>query len=323
MAKTANSTRKTRKPKGSEPAPASEDRRTSALGELAAPVREWVSTTFGVLTPPQESAIPLIHARRHVLISAPTGTGKTLAAFLAVLSELVAEHERGTLVDGLRAVYVSPLRALGYDVQRNLERPLAEICERFLPACAGGSSDDVPIRVASRTGDTSAADRRRLSQHPPHILVTTPESLAILLSTPSFHPHFADVRWVVVDEVHAVAGGKRGAHLALTLERLAAAADADPVRVGLSATVAPLDAVARWLVGAERHPEVVAWTTPRDATFALRSVLTGDVVPDPRAVQRGVADEVAARVMAHRTTLVFTNTRGATERLAHRLKARF
>ena len=298
---------------------------TGALRLLAPPVRDWVKSTFGTLTPPQAAAIPLVHAGEHVLISAPTGTGKTLAAFLAILSELTADHQRGRLADGIHAVYISPLRALGYDVQRNLEGPLAEICRSCLPGRVpdGEEEPPAPIRIASRTGDTTPAARRQLGIRPPHILVTTPESLAILLSTPSFVPRFAGVRWVVVDEVHAVAGNKRGTHLALSLERLSAAARRDPARVGLSATVAPAEAVARWLGGAERRPVLVAWRAPRDAVFAVRSVLTGEVVPNPQAVQRAVTETVAERVERHRTTLVFTNTRGATERLAHRLKARF
>jgi len=305
-------------------------RQPAALSLLAGPVREWVRATFGQLTPPQEAAVPAVHGGEHVLISAPTGTGKTLAAFLSVISELVADAERGELPEvALRAIYVSPLRALGYDVQRNLEGPLAEICAAFMPGCADPTADGdggrppSPVRVASRTGDTSQAERRRIATRPPHILVTTPESLAILLSTPSFRPHLRGVRWVVVDEVHAVAGNKRGVHLALSLERLAAAAERDPVRIGLSATVAPVDAVARWLSGPERQARVVAWSAPRDATFDVESVLTGEVVPSPQAVQRAVAERVAVRVERHRTTLVFTNTRGATERLAHRLKGRF
>ena len=297
---------------------------TTALDVLSTPVRRWVEAKFGILTPPQEAAIPRVHAGQHVLISAPTGTGKTLAAFLAILSELVADHEAGTLAPGIHAVYVSPLRALGYDVRRNLEGPLAEICDGYLGDCAPGA--EPPIRVATRTGDTTNAERRRLLTRPPHVLVTTPESLAILLSTPAFRPHFAGVRWIVVDEVHAVAGNKRGVHLALSLERLAHAAmegsARDPVRIGLSATVAPLGRVARWLGGPERRTRVVAWRAPRDATYTLDSVLAGEVLPNPQTVQRLVGDHVAERVQRHRTTLVFTNTRGATERLAHRLKQR-
>ena len=305
--------------------PASAAAMRRALGVLAPAVRDWVVDSFGTLTPPQSAAIPAIHDGEHVLISAPTGTGKTLAAFLAVLSELVAAHQAGTLGAGIQAVYVSPLRALGADVQRNLERPLAEICDRLGQGCGSGRTDDdeSPIRIAQRTGDTTPAERRRLITRPPHVLVTTPESLAILLSTPSMVPHFRTVRWVVVDEVHALAGGKRGVHLALSLERMAALAERDPVRVGLSATVAPLDEVARWLCGTGRTPRVVAWRAPRDAVFSVQSALAGEVVPSPQRVQRAVTEAVAERITSERTTLVFTNTRGATERLAHRLRERF
>ena len=305
------------------PASAAAARRALAL--LTPSVRGWVTDTFGTLTPPQAAAIPAIHGGEHVLISAPTGTGKTLAAFLAVLSELVAAHEAGTLGAGIQAVYVSPLRALGADVQRNLEGPLAEICRRVDTASevAAAEEREPPIRVAQRTGDTTPTERRRLIARPPHVLVTTPESLAILLSTPSMVPHFRRVRWVIVDEVHALAGGKRGVHLALSLERLAAAAETDPVRVGLSATVAPLDVVARWLCGMDRTPRLVAWRAPRDAVFAVEAALAGEVVPNPQRVQRAVTRAVAERVSTERTTLVFTNTRGATERLAHRLRDRF
>ena len=302
--------------------PASAAAARQALALLTPAVRGWVVDSFGTLTPPQAAAIPAIHGGEHVLISAPTGTGKTLAAFLAVLSELVAAHEAGTLDVGIQAVYVSPLRALGADVQRNLEGPLAEICRRV-----GGAGDadepEPPIRVAQRTGDTTPAERRRLIARPPHVLVTTPESLAILLSTPSMVPHFRRVRWVIVDEVHALAGGKRGVHLALSLERLAAAAETDPVRVGLSATVAPLETVARWLCGPGRTPRLVAWRAPRDAVFAVEAALAGEVVPNPQRVQRAVTRAVTERIGVGRTTLVFTNTRGATERLAHRLRERF
>jgi len=309
-------------PRSQDRAPGPTDQhRSAALDALAPPVRRWVEHRFGALTPPQEAAIPAVHASRNVLVSAPTGTGKTLAAFLAVLSELVADFQAGTLGDGLRAVYVSPLRALGYDVQRNLEEPLAELCASYIPECAAGGPP--PIRVASRTGDTTPAERRRMTLKPPHVLVTTPETLAILLSTEGFRPHFAGVCWVVVDEVHAMAGGKRGVHLALSLERLARAADRDPVRVGLSATVAPLDRVAGWLVGPSRDCEVVAWATDRASRFDVDAVLAGDVVPNPQTVQRAAASAVAGRIEANRTTLVFTNTRGAAERLAHRLAARF
>ena len=204
------------------------------------------SACFESPTPPQEQAWPAIQANRHTLIAAPTGSGKTLAAFLAVIHGPIRQGVDGRLSDATQVVYVSPLKAPSNDIQRNLETPLAGIRaalhERGLP--------DVEIRNWVRTGDTPSGERERMRRRPPHILVTTPESLYILLGSASGRTMLASTRTVIVDEVHAMASNKRGAHLALSLERLAALCGDNLVRIGLSATQNPIDAIARLLVGA-------------------------------------------------------------------------
>ena len=195
-------------------------------------VTAWFASRFASPTPAQVQAWPAIRAGRHTLIAAPTGSGKTLAAFLAAIDGLVRQGLAGDLTDATQVVYVSPLKALSNDIQRNLEEPLAGIRqalrERGLP--------DVEVRTWVRTGDTPSGERQRMSRRPPHILVTTPESLYILLGSGSGRTMLGTTRTVIVDEIHAMAANKRGAHLALSLERLTALCGDDLVRIGLSAT---------------------------------------------------------------------------------------
>ncbi len=196
--------------------------RSQALALLSAPVRAWFSDAFAAgPTSAQELAWPPIAAGEHVLLISPTGTGKTLAAFLAILDRLFREHAAGTLTPGLRCVYVSPLRSLSYDVEHNLKLPLDEITSRL-------NCDGSPIRVGVRTGDTSPHERQKLRNNPPHVLITTSESLSLLLSQPKWLPHWSRVEHIVVDEVHALVPTKRGADLAVSLERLAACAAPRP-----------------------------------------------------------------------------------------------
>ncbi len=232
------------------------DESSQALALLSQPVRAWFEAAFPEgPTPAQELAWPPIAAGDHVLLVSPTGTGKTLAAFLAILDRLFREQAKGTLTPGLRCVYVSPLRSLNYDIERNLSTPLEGIRRRL-------SGDAGPVRVGVRTGDTSAYHRRQLRDHPPHVLITTPESLSLLLSQESWHAHWRGVEHIVVDEVHALTPTKRGADLAVSLERLAARAEHDPSRIGLSATCRPAEIVARFLVGPSRTCRVVEALTP-------------------------------------------------------------
>src|SRR5579863_2551133 len=217
-------------------------------------VQEWFSTRFGAATEPQEQGWPHILANRTTLISAPTGSGKTLAAFLTCIDRLVRKAIAGELTDTTQVLYVSPLKALGNDIQKNLEQPLAEILE--LARARGLLMPE--IRTAVRTGDTLMKDRRLMLRRPPHILVTTPESLYILLTAEKSREILKTVETVIVDEIHAIADDKRGAHLALSLERLELLAGRPPLRIGLSATQKPIELVAHFLTGNGRpDPAIV------------------------------------------------------------------
>ena len=208
-------------------------------------VAGWFARSFAAPTAAQAQAWPAIQAGRHVLIAAPTGSGKTLAAFLAAIDGLVRQGLAGKLADETQIVYVSPLKALSNDIRRNLDLPLAGIRD----ALQAQGLPDLEIRSWVRTGDTPAGERLRMRRHPPHIVVTTPESLYILLGSESGRAMLATTRTVIIDEIHALAPNKRGSHLALSLERLSALCGDRLLRVGLSATQKPIEAVARFLVG--------------------------------------------------------------------------
>ena len=289
-------------------------------------IAEWFQDRFEGPTAPQRDAWPHIAAGRDVLVSAPTGSGKTLAAFLICLDRLVESGVAGRLEDRIEVVYVSPLKALSNDIGRNLETPLAELearaADRGLPAPG--------VRTAVRTGDTPAWERERMVRRPPHILVTTPESLFILMTAERSREALKRTRTVIVDEIHALVDDKRGAHLALTLARLddlvTKAGGARPQRVGLSATVRPIDAVARFLRGesVNGQPGVVIVDSGHRRQMEL-------AVEVPRSELGAVAtnemwseiyDRVAELIRAERTTLVFVNTRRLCERIAHHLAER-
>jgi ATP-dependent helicase Lhr and Lhr-like helicase len=224
-----------------------------SLGWAHPLVQEWFVGKFGTPTEPQEQGWPHILAGRTTLISAPTGSGKTLAAFLACIDRLVCKALSGDLHDRTEVLYISPLKALGNDIQKNLEVPLGEILQM-----AGERGLLMPeIRTAVRTGDTLMHERRAMLKRPPHILVTTPESLYILLTAERSRAILWDVETVIVDEIHAVADDKRGAHLTLSLERLEALSHRPPVRIGLSATQKPIEEVAHFLRGNGRPDPVI------------------------------------------------------------------
>jgi ATP-dependent Lhr-like helicase len=282
-------------------------------------VAEWFVQKFGTPTEPQEQGWPHILAGRTTLISAPTGSGKTLAAFLACIDRLVRKGLAGDLADRTEVLYVSPLKALGNDIQKNLEGPLSEIL-----ALAGERGLLMPvIRTAVRTGDTPMAERRAMLKRPPHILVTTPESLYILLTADKSRAILRDVETVIVDEIHAVADDKRGAHLTLSLERLEALCYKAPVRIGLSATQKPIEEVAHFLTGSGRADTVIV-----DIGHKRKLDLGIEVPPMPlgpvasNEMWDAIYDRIVALVEQHRSTLVFVNTRRMAERLCHQLGER-
>jgi ATP-dependent helicase Lhr and Lhr-like helicase len=287
-------------------------------------VANWFALSFAAPTPAQAEAWPAIKAGRHTLIAAPTGSGKTLAAFLAAIDDLVRQGLEGGLADATQVVYVSPLKALSNDIHRNLEAPLAGVREQLRKS----GLPDVDIRTWVRTGDTPAGERDRMRRRPPHILVTTPESLYVLLGSESGRAMLKTARSVIVDEIHAVAPNKRGAHLALSLERLAALCGGRLQRIGLSATQNPIEAVAHFLAGAGADGKPAAEVAIIDAGHQRRRDLSLEVPGSPleAVMSKEVWSEVYARlteiIEEHRTTLVFVNTRRMAERIARELTDR-
>ena len=282
-------------------------------------VREWFVGRFGTPTEPQERGWPHIVAGRSTLISAPTGSGKTLAAFLACIDRLVRAAVEGRLTDRTEVVYVSPLKALGNDIQKNLDGPLAEIV-----SLARRHGHEVPdIRTAVRTGDTLMPARQAMLRRPPHILVTTPESLYILLTAERSRAMLKHVATVIVDEIHAVADDKRGAHLTLSLERLEALTERSLTRIGLSATQKPIETVAHFLSGNGRPlPVVVAIAPRRELDLAIESPASELGPVASKELWGEVYDRIAALVTGHRSTLVFVNTRRLAERVTLHLAER-
>src|SRR5690242_17551112 len=295
------------------------DSAENALGWAHPVVRDWFLARFGSPTEPQDQGWPHILARRTTLIAAPTGSGKTLAAFLACIDRLVRQALAGDLQDRTEVLYVSPLKALGNDIQKNLEVPLGEILQ--LASERGLLMPE--IRSAVRTGDTLMHERRAMLKRPPHILVTTPESLYILLTAERSRAILRDVDTVIVDEIHAVAGDKRGAHLALSLERLDLLCGKPPVRIGLSATQKPIDEIAQFLTGSGRPAPAVVDVGHRRATDLQIEVPGMELGPvASNEMWDEMYDRIAELVRQHRSTLVFVNTRRLAERVSHHLAER-
>ena len=283
-------------------------------------IDRWFRKHFAAPTEAQAGAWPAIQAGRNVLVAAPTGSGKTLAAFLAAIDSLVRRGVEAPLPDETLVVYVSPLKALSNDIQKNLSLPLAGIRDELKAL----DLPDVEIRTLVRTGDTPQAERAGMRKRPPHIIVTTPESLYVLLGSESGRKMLATTRTVIVDEIHALAGNKRGSHLALSLERLAALTALPPARIGLSATQKPIEEIARFLVGegkgGKRNDCVIV-----DAGHIRARDLAIEVPSSPleavmsNEVWQQVYRRLADLALAHRTTLIFVNTRRMAERAARHL----
>jgi ATP-dependent Lhr-like helicase len=285
-------------------------------------VAQWFEQTFGSPTEPQARGWPAIQSGRHVLISAPTGSGKTLAAFLASLDALFREGVEAELPDETRVVYVSPLKALSNDIRKNLQEPLAGI-RALLGQRNGGEID---VRADVRTGDTTAAQRQALIKKPPHLLVTTPESLYLLLTSDSGRQMLSAARTLILDEIHAVVEDRRGAHLALSVERLAALTKNPLQRIGLSATQTPIEEVARFLVGTRAvddagNPdcEIIDIGHRRELDLAIEIPKSPLEAVMSNEVWEEIYHRLVELIQAHRTTLVFVNTRRMAERVTHHL----
>jgi ATP-dependent Lhr-like helicase len=282
-------------------------------------VAGWFRGAFPGPTSVQLKAWDAIGSRKHTLISAPTGSGKTLAAFLGVIDLLAKQAAEGTLRDETQILYVSPLKALSNDIEKNLRAPLEGIGREFAASMLG----EAPIRAAVRTGDTPQSERARMRRQPPHILVTTPESLYILLTTESGRNMLRTVKTVIVDEIHALAGNKRGAHLALSLERLEALCEQPPTRVGISATTKPIDVMTGFLTGVTDEPCTVideGHARERDLTLELPGSPLEAIMAAEVWIE--LYDRLAEMILKHRTTLVFVNTRRHAERAARHLAER-
>ena len=225
-------------------------------------VREWFIRNFENLTPPQKFAIPLIKKGKNVLITSPTGTGKTLSCFSAIIDDLFKLAEKRKLKNGVYCIYISPLRALDNDIFRNLIKPLREIRDI---AKKEFCKDVEEIRIAVRTGDTPSHEKQKMLRKPPHILITTPETISILLGTRKFKENLKEVRWVIIDEIHELADSKRGVHLSLSLERLEYFVGRRVQRIGAGATLEPLEEAAKFLVGCKKGKPRSCWII--DARF--------------------------------------------------------
>ncbi|HII14778.1 MAG TPA: ATP-dependent helicase [Nanoarchaeota archaeon] len=277
-------------------------------------VEKWFFSRFQEFSLPQLYGVMEVHSRSNILISAPTGSTKTLTAFLSILNELVDSAQKGILEDKVYCIYISPLRALSRDIQRNLLEPLAEI-EKI-------AGKELGIRVGVRTSDTTQAEKAKMLKKPPHILISTPESLAILLSTIKFKECMRNIDWCILDEIHALADNKRGVHLSLSMERLNLLAPA-MARVGLSATIAPLEEIAKYLVGIGRDCKIVDVQFVKKLDLAVLSPVNDLINTDYTTLGRNLYALIDSLIQSHKTTLIFTNTRSGTERVVHHLKTHF
>lgn len=285
------------------------------LSELLNPlVKKWFYSRFKKFSIPQLYAVSEVHNRQNILVSAPTGATKTLTGFLAILNELVDLDQKKLLENKIYTVYISPLKALNNDISVNLLTPLKEM-EKL-------ADKKLNIRVAIRTGDTTQKEKAYMLKNPPHILITTPESLAILLASYKFKDHLKNVEWCIIDEIHALAENKRGTHLSLSLERLQKICP-EMTRIGLSATVAPIEEMAQFLVGTDRDCKIVDVQFIKQLDLKVISPIK-DLISTPfEETHNKLYDLLDKLIQEHKTTLIFTNTRSATERIVHHLKLKF
>jgi len=274
---------------------------------------KWFKGKFGGFSDSQKYAILNIKKKKNILVSSPTGSGKTLCAFTSILDYLINLTKKNELEDRVYAVYISPLKALSRDVEVNLKTPLKEMEE-----ISGGKFG---IRVAVRTGDTKPSERQKMLKKPPHILITTPESLCLMLSSPKFKELLTGVQWGIVDEIHALADNKRGVHLSLSLERLSYVSK-DMTRIGLSATIEPVEEIAKFLVG-DRECKIANVEFLKKSNLKVVSPVPDLINVTEEKLHNSLYGMLDGLIQQHKTTLIFTNTRAGTERVVHHLKTKF
>ena len=281
-------------------------------------VKEWFKEKFKEFSEPQRFGVLDIHNNKNTLISAPTGSGKTLTSTLTIINELTTLAENNLLENKVYCIYINPLKSLSRDIEVNLNKPIQEIQK-----IAEKQNKELKIKIASRTGDTTTYQKQKMLKETPHILITTPESLSLLLTTKKFREKLKDVRYVVIDEIHALAENKRGTHLSLSLERLEKLSNESPTRIGLSASIAPLDKIAKFLVGTDRDCIISDVQFNKKMDLKVLSPVPDLINTTHEEMNNNLYDMLNDSIQNHKTTLIFTNTRAATERLVHNLKERY
>jgi ATP-dependent helicase Lhr and Lhr-like helicase len=281
-------------------------------------VKEWFKGKFGKFSEPQRFGVLNIHNQKNTLISAPTGSGKTLTSTLTIINELTTLAENNLLENKVYCIYINPLKSLSRDIEVNLKKPIEEIQK-----IAEKQNKELKIKIASRTGDTTPYQKQKMLKETPHILITTPESLAILLSTVKFRDKLKDVRYIIIDEIHALAENKRGTHLSISMERLEKLCNEPPTRVGLSASIAPLDKVAKFLVGTDRDCIISDVQFNKKMDLKVLSPVPDLINTTHEEMNNNLYDMLHDLIQEHKTTLIFTNTRAATERVVHTMKEKY
>jgi ATP-dependent Lhr-like helicase len=278
-------------------------------------VKEWFFSKFKEFSPAQLYGVSTIHERKNILISANTGSGKTLTSFLSILNYLIILAKKNQLEDKIYCIYSSPLKALNNDIEVNLKRPLKEIQE----LAKQKKIKLQKIRIGLRTGDTTSYEKTKMLKNPPHIFITTPESLAIVLTSKSFINLFNAVEFTIIDEIHSL-GNKRGVYLSISLERLETISKITPVRIGLSATISPLDKVANFLVGKDRECLIAEVESKKKTEIKVLTPITDLIDTNKYDLHSSLYSLIDKLIQEHKTTVVFTNTRAATERVINHLK---